>query len=225
MLPRARTVSALCLCLGMVALFATGAQAADPPARVLVPDPSIDLALGGDGQEPSLTAEGPSGTYRNPALGGSNIVNIAPDRPYPYYGRMELIIDDRAPASRKLFLDIKTPTPIAYTCVKGPENPGSPSSPRWGARIGVQGGKAQLLCYNAAGTQGYMVYTTTSCVSITAVEPEEPPLLSHYVIDGRDCKANVYTLSRNKLTPIKAGSGKNSYYKVFDFPIYLEADA
>lgn len=224
MLPRARTVSALCLCLGMVALFATGAQAADPAAQVLVPDPSPQLAVGGDGQTPSVTLEGPAGTYRNPALGQNNIVNIRPDG--EYLGFLELIIEDTPPASRRLYLDIKTPTPIAYTCVKGPENPGSPSSPRWGARIGVQGGKAQLLCFDQTGTQGYMVYTTTSCVTITATGPGTHPLTTtHYVIDGRGCQANVYTLSRNKLTPIKSGSGKHSYYKVFDFPIYFEADA
>jgi hypothetical protein len=219
-----RTVLALCLSLGMVVSVATGAQAADPPGQVHVPN--VGFAVLGDGQTPGATLLGPATTYRNPALGQNNIVNVRPDREYPYFGTLELIIDDTAPASRRLQLDIKTPTPISYTCVKGPENPGSPSSPRWGARIGVQGGKAQLLCYDSTGTKGYMVYTTTSCVTITAAGPGTHPLTAtHYVIDGRGCKANVYTLSRNKLTPITTGSGKHTYYKVFDFPIYFEADA
>ena len=177
------------------------------------------------GMSPAAPSVVCTSTYRNPALGQNNIVGLRPDREYPYYGTLELIVDDLAPANRRLFLDIQTPSPITYTCVKGPENPGSPSSPRWGARIGVQGGKAQLLCYDATGTKGYMVYTTTSCVTITATGPSTDPLLTHYVIDGRGCKANVYTLNKNKLTPITTGSGKHTYYKVFDFPIYLEADA
>ena len=219
-----RALFASCLILGMVSLAATGgAQAAEPPAQALVPDSGF--AIRGDGQSPTFTLVGPSSAYGNSGLGQRNIVNVRPDREYPYFGFFELIIDDLAPASRRLFLDIKTPTAIAYTCVKGPENPGSPSSPRWGARIGVQGGKAQLLCYDGTGTKGYMVYTTTSCVTITATEPAVSPFTAHYVIDGRSCKANVYTLSRNKLTPITTGSGKHTYYKVFDFPFYLEADA
>lgn len=225
MFPRGRTVSALCLCLGMVAVFATGAQAAaDPPGQGLVPDSGF--AIRGDGQTPGLTALGPASTYRNPALGQNNIFGIRPDREYPWYGSLELIVDDLAPANRRLFLDIKRPSPIAYTCVKGPEDPANPNGPRWGARLGVSGGKAQLLCFDATGTQGYMVYTTTSCVTITSTGPStSDPLLSHFVIDGRGCQANVYVKNKNKLTPISYGSGKHTYYKVFDFPIYLEADA
>jgi hypothetical protein len=204
----------------MVALVATGAQSAEPPAQAHVPNSG--QAVLGDGQNPSATLVGASSAYGNSGLGQKNIVNIRPDREYPYYGTFELIIDDTAPASRRLYLDIKTPSPIAYTCVKGPENPGSP---RWGARVGVSGGKAQLLCYDSTGTKGYMVYTTASCVTITATEPPVPPFTTHYVVDGRGCKANVYTLNKNKLTPITTGSGKHTYYKVFDFPIYFEADA
>jgi hypothetical protein len=223
MLPRARTVSALCLCLGLVALFATGAQAADPPVQVLVPNSGF--AVLGDGQTPGLTAVGPASTYRNPALGQNNKISIRPDREYPYYGGLQLIVDDLAPANRRLSLDIKTPTPIAYTCVKGPEDPGNPNGPRWGAKVGISGGKAQLLCFDQTGNKGYMVYTTTSCVTVTSTGPSTTdPLLTHYVIDGRGCQANVYVKDRNKLTPISYGSGKHTYYKVFDFPIYFEAD-
>jgi hypothetical protein len=219
-----RVVSSLCLSLGMVALVATGAQSVEPPAQAHVPNSG--QAVLGDGQNPSATLVGASSAYGNSGLGQKNIVNIRPDREYPYYGTFELIIDDTPPANRRLYLDIRTPTPIAYTCVKGPEDPGSPSSPRWGARVGVSGGKAQLLCYDSTGTKGYMVYTTTSCVTITATGPGTHPLTTtHYVIDGRGCKANVYTLNKNKLTPITTGSGKHTYYKVFDFPIYFEADA
>jgi hypothetical protein len=222
-----RALFALSLSFGMVALVASGTQAADPPARALVPNPSADLALGGDGQEPSVTAEGASSTYRNPGLGGTNLVYVAMDTTF---GRFQLIIDDRAPANRRLYLDIKTPSPITYQCVKGPEDPNQASNrnhPRLGAQISVSGGKAQLLCFDQTGTQGYMVYTPYVCVTLTAVGapvPPDPSLTTHYVIDGRGCEAYVYTLSKNQLTPIRVG-GKNSAIKEFDFPIYLEADA
>ena len=220
---RARTV--LGIAGVVIALTATQAVASDP-GQVLVPDTGYAILGDRDPGSLAFTAFGPATAYRSPLLGQNNTVNVVADDP-PWSGRFYLLIDDLAPANRRLFLDIRTPSPISYTCVKGPEDPNRASNrhhPRLGAQVHIAGGKAQLLCFDSTGTRGYMVYTTTACVKIVGVEPATPPFATHYVVDGRGCQANVYVLNKNQLTPITYG-GKTGYAKVFDFPIYFEADA
>ncbi|MFN2543846.1 MAG: hypothetical protein ABR600_04635 [Actinomycetota bacterium] len=222
---RAGILVLLGLVTGSLALAGAmpGARAAtQPPQQVLVPNTTY--AVQGDTKHPGpALLGGPSSTYAS--FGGqANRVDILADNG-GIYGHFSFIIENQGTEARRLNLRITAPSPVSYTCVTGPEDPNRASNknnPRLGAEVSITGGKAQLLCYDSTGTQGYMVYTPNVCVAITDVGPSTVPgTTRHYVADGRGCKAEVYKLNKNRLTEVPS-SGPGGLY---DFPIYFEGDA
>jgi hypothetical protein len=192
----------------------------DAPARALVPNSGYSVL--GDGQFPTVTAEGlASSEYANRewSMGvQDNEVAVVPDNATAF-GRVTLITEQTAsqPAQPVRWLVLNMPgTGIAnFRCDYGPEDPTHASNKKYarlGAQISVFGGKAQLLCFqrnsSSGAYTGYHVYTPYTCVTIAGGP--------HYVIDGTGCVADVYRLNKTQQRLIARNQ---------PFSLYLEADS